>query len=113
MILMTGLNRLLGIAMLMASISPSFAEDKIFQKGEATPVVGVILKVDDTTVQIQLPSAVLPIARNKIDRVEVPQPANFVQATHQIEEGKAQEGIAVLEPLYQNTRACLNHGLNK
>lgn len=93
--------RWLSLALLWVFIGTLVAEDKIFQKGDGDPLVGTIIKAGDTAVQFQLPNGIVPIDRNRIDRVDIPQPAEVVQSIGQIEGGKISQGVAVLEPFYE------------
>ena len=95
----------LGVAVLLAlSVCGKdlSADDKIFRKGSDTPATGTILKVDETSVHISLPGGVgsTAIQRAEIERVEVTMPAAVQTGAKAALDGKADEAIKLLEPLY-------------
>ena len=81
------------------------AADKIFIKGNSTPNVGTITKVDDNAVFLNLEGVGgTSMQRANIERVEISKPADLVAGMKAASEGKFADAVNILEPHYTKYR---------
>ncbi len=81
------------------------AAEKIFVKGNSTPTVGTITKVDDNAVYIDLSGVGgTSLQRAKIERVEIPRPADLAAGLKASKDGKFADAVKTLEPYHVKYR---------